>query len=76
MLRNARLAAGLSQTQAARRLGISQSRLSQLELGNRRLAWTDSLPLVELYGITVADLDPRGRPSPENIADCPPRRRL
>lgn len=61
LLGDARQAAGLSQPEAARRMGLSQSRLAQLELGNRRLLLTEAFEFAELYGITLDALDPRGR---------------
>lgn len=61
LLGDARQVAGLSQPEAARQIGISQSRLAQLELGNRRLLLTEAFAFAELYGITLGALDPRGR---------------
>lgn len=54
----------MSQPEAARRVGLSQSRLAQLELGNRRLLLTEAFTLAELYAISLDDLDPRGRSVP------------
>lgn len=70
LLGDARQAAGFSQPEAARRVGMSQSRLAQVELGNRRLRLTEAFTFADLYGIELADLDPRGRALPRG-----PRRR-
>lgn len=71
LLGDARQAAGLSQPEAARRLGISQSRLAQLELGNRRLRLTEAFELADLYGVTISAFDPRGH----RLPDGPRKRR-
>lgn len=71
LLGDARQAAGLSQPEASRELGVSQSRLAQLELGNRRLLLTEAFAFGELYGITLDKLDPRGR----SLGAGPRRRR-
>jgi transcriptional regulator with XRE-family HTH domain len=70
LLGDAREAAGLSQPDVARRIGASQSRIAQLELGRRRLLFTEALVLAELYGIELRELDPRGKSMPPG-----PRRR-
>lgn len=61
LLGDARHAAGLSQPEAARRMELSQSRIAQLELGNRRLLLTEAFAFGELYDIPLDQLDPRGR---------------
>jgi transcriptional regulator with XRE-family HTH domain len=50
---------GLSQPDAARAVGVSQSRIAQLELGQHRLMLTEALELADLYDITLEGLDPR-----------------
>lgn len=72
LLGDARQGAGLSQPEVARRVGTSQSRIAQLELGRRRLLFTEALVLAELYDVALTDLDPRGRRAPP---DPRPRRR-
>jgi len=52
----------LSQAEAARRLGVPQSQIAKLELGRRQLNLLEGLRLVEIYGISVAELDPRAEP--------------
>jgi transcriptional regulator with XRE-family HTH domain len=72
LLGDARQAAGLSQPAVARQLGVSQSRIAQLELGRRRLMLTEAFRLAELYGISLEDLDPRGK----RLPDQAPARRV
>ena len=64
LLGDAREAAGLSQPEVARRVGTSQTRIAQLELGRRRLLFTEALVLADLYDIELRELDPRGRTLP------------
>lgn len=52
-LREARLQAGLTQEEAARRLGKPQSFMSKCESGERRLDFVEVLALAELYGVDV-----------------------
>lgn len=59
----AREAAGLSQYEVARRLGIPQSSIAKLELGQRQLRFVEALRLVALYGIRFSDLAPRAKRS-------------
>jgi transcriptional regulator with XRE-family HTH domain len=49
-LRAAREAAGLTQREVARRLVITQSTISELENGQRRLDVAELLLLADLYG--------------------------
>jgi transcriptional regulator with XRE-family HTH domain len=51
LLRQARLAAGLTQQQAARRLEISQAYLALIECGRRPVTARLALRVVELYGL-------------------------
>lgn len=53
----AREAAGLSQAEAARRLGVPQSRIGKLELGMRSLMFIEGLRLARLYGVAPATFD-------------------
>lgn len=48
-LKQARLDAGLSQEEVARRLGISQSIVSRAESGDRRVDVIELLAFAELY---------------------------
>ncbi len=52
-LREARRQAGLTQAEAARRLGKPQSFLSKCESGERRVDFIELLALAELYGVDV-----------------------
>jgi len=56
-LRQAREAAGLSQTEAARRLGKPQSFISKCESGQRRLDVLELKTLAELYGKELSFFD-------------------
>ena len=49
----ARRAAGLSQTDVGRLLGIPQSRVAKLEAGDRRLQYLEAFEYAELYGVVV-----------------------
>jgi transcriptional regulator with XRE-family HTH domain len=60
-LRTARLAKGLSQVDAAVRLGVSQPYLAMLERGQRRLTPRVALRAARLYGLTPTAV-PRSRP--------------
>ncbi len=52
-LREARRQAGLTQEEAARRLGKPQSFLSKCESGERRVDFVELLALAKLYGVDV-----------------------
>ena len=52
-LREARRQAGLTQEEAARRLGKPQSFMSKCESGERRLDFIEVLTLAELYGVDI-----------------------
>ena len=52
-LASARRRRGLSQTAAARVLGISQSKLAKLELGQARLSFSDAIDLATVYGVSL-----------------------
>lgn len=64
----AREAAGLTQTDVARRLGIPQPRVSRIESGERRLDVLELLDLAACYGVELdallADASPRPGPGP------------
>lgn len=65
LLGDARQAAGLPQTHAARHLGWPQSRLGNLELGRRRLLFVEALLLADLYSVRLSAFDPRvTKPTP------------
>ncbi len=68
LLGDARQAADLSEPAVARAIGVSQSRIAQLELGRRRLMLTEAFQLADLYGIGLEDLDPRGKTLPKGVA--------
>ena len=54
----AREAAGLSQAQAAKALGVPQSRIAKVELGIRHLQFIEGLRLADLYSLKPNELDP------------------
>jgi HTH-type transcriptional regulator/antitoxin HipB len=53
ILRSARRAKRLTQSQAATRLGLSQSRLSALEIEPKAISSEQLLALVSLYGLEL-----------------------
>jgi len=57
-LREARLQAGITQAEAARRLGKPQSFLSKCESGERRVDFVELLVLAELYGVEISFFRP------------------
>lgn len=59
----ARINAGLSQTEAARRLGVDQSTVSYWETGKKMPRASKLAKMADLYGCTVDDLFGRGRDS-------------
>jgi HTH-type transcriptional regulator/antitoxin HipB len=61
ILRSARRAKGLSQAEAAVRLGLSQNRVSELETGAEAITVAQLLALTALYDlqIEVANRGPR-----------------
>ena len=65
LLGDARAAAGLSQSEVAKRLGVAQSRIAKLELGTRRLLFIEAVELAEVYGVDLARFDPRSYTSPK-----------
>jgi transcriptional regulator with XRE-family HTH domain len=52
-LAEARLRAGLTQAEAGRRLGMAQSRIAKLEIGTRRLLWSEGVQLAQLYKVKL-----------------------
>ncbi len=54
-LRQARLDAGLSQTEAAEALGVDQKYVSKSELGERRVDIVEADRFAELYGLKLQD---------------------
>jgi transcriptional regulator with XRE-family HTH domain len=52
-LAEARHGAGLSQAEVGRRLGIPQSRIAKLEIGTRRLLWSEGVELAGLYDVQL-----------------------
>ncbi len=59
-LREARLAAGLTQVEVAKALGKTQAFVSKCELGERRIDPIDLLDFALLYGVQMASLVPEG----------------
>lgn len=59
LLAAARTRAGLSQAQAARRLGVPQTRIGKIELGQRAVTFVEGLEFAELYRVEPIELDPR-----------------
>ena len=55
-LRAARLAALLTQEQAAERLGWKQPTLSEIEAGRRSVRAEELILFADLYGVPVVDL--------------------
>ena len=55
-LRQIRERAGMSQAEAARRLGISRQAYSNYELGKRQADYETLLKLGELFGVSVEEL--------------------
>jgi transcriptional regulator with XRE-family HTH domain len=60
---DARERSELSQQDAARALGVHQSRLAKIESGARRLLFSEALDLARLFCCTTADFDPSLRES-------------
>jgi transcriptional regulator with XRE-family HTH domain len=56
-LAEARVGAGLTQVIAAKRLGISQSRLAKLETARRRLTFLEAVSLARAYGVGIDTLE-------------------
>ena len=54
----ARNEAGLSQVEVARRLGFAQSRIAKLEIGTRRLLFSEAIALAEMYGVSLSAFVP------------------
>ena len=46
--------AGLTQVEVGRRLGFAQSRIAKLEIGTRRLLFSEAIAIAELYGVTLS----------------------
>lgn len=59
-LSSARQKAGLTQAEVAEALGLPQSHIAKLELGQRHLRFLEGLRPAALYAIDPADLDPSG----------------
>lgn len=55
-VRDARVAAGLTQTQVSEQLGRSQSFISDVERGKRRLDLVELRDIAHLSGLSLADL--------------------
>lgn len=61
LLGDARQAAGMSQSAAAKAIGISQSRVARLERGLRRLRFDEAAGFARLYNVALSAFDPAGR---------------
>jgi transcriptional regulator with XRE-family HTH domain len=73
-LRRGRLRAGLTQVEAASRLGLSQPYVSQLECGRRRLTARVALAMKRLYGLPATSLPlPPEPPKREAVERLPAR---
>lgn len=68
-LRQAREAAGLSQGQAARRLGLHRPTVSEIEAGRRRVSAEELKAFADLYRVDVAWILSGGTASPAPVAD-------
>jgi transcriptional regulator with XRE-family HTH domain len=60
-LRRARLDAGLTQVEAAKRLGRPQTWISKCELGERRVDFVEAEDFAAAYGVSLDALASRGR---------------
>jgi transcriptional regulator with XRE-family HTH domain len=59
LLSAARRATDLTQAEVARRLGVAQSRIAKLEVGSRRLLFSEAVSLADLYGVPITSFVPR-----------------
>jgi transcriptional regulator with XRE-family HTH domain len=57
-LAETREAAGMSQLEVARRLGVPQSSIAKLELGQRQLRFVDGLRLAAVYRVPPSTFAP------------------
>ena len=57
-LRDARIAAGLTQVQAGQLLGRNQQHINRCEAGDRRIDALELLDFANIYGCSLADLLP------------------
>lgn len=71
LLKAARKEAGLSQTQLAERLGISQSRMSHMELNPGSVSLEQLLALFGILGLEML-VGTKHAPAPRHIAGEPP----
>jgi HTH-type transcriptional regulator/antitoxin HipB len=58
LLAAARSKAGLTQAEAAARLGFAQSRIAKLEIGTRRLLFSEAVDLAGLYAVDISAFVP------------------
>lgn len=69
----ARHSVGMSQAGAARVLGVSQSRVAKLELGQRRLTYLEAIRFAQLYQVAIDGFAPLDPPEPHSgPSDGPP----
>lgn len=52
----ARMAAGMTQLEAATRINAPQSRISRIESGERRIDVAELIELADLYGVTLEEI--------------------
>ena len=57
LLKNKRLAAGLTQQQLASALGVPQSFIAKLESSERRLTLVDGMRISQILGFPAADFE-------------------
>lgn len=57
-LKQARLDRGISQAEAARRLGLHQSQISRMESGKRRVSLAEAMKLAKLYNVKLEEICP------------------
>jgi transcriptional regulator with XRE-family HTH domain len=54
-LAGARRASGLSQVEVGRRLGVAQSWIAKMEVGTRRLLFSEAVELATLYRVDLSE---------------------
>jgi transcriptional regulator with XRE-family HTH domain len=67
--REARLAAGLSQGQAASKLGIARSTLTEAETGNRKISAAELSAMADIYDVSLSWLAARDADSDDPQRD-------
>ena len=67
--RLARENAGLSQAQAAKKIGIARSALTEAEAGNRKISATELTEMGRIYGVGISWLTDEGNVGPDPERD-------